>query len=259
MNHTYTKYGLQILVVIALAALGVCAQKSLGGVRWNLTEIDRKPVGETSAYIVVDPDKKTLGGSGGCNQLYGTVQSRGKKLKLAGLGSTKMFCTEGDVMGTEMRLMNALAKVARYAIADGVLTLYAGNTAVLKFRAAAPDKPETNQSGGLEDRKWILEKIASLPELPKVEPAPFIRFDKTKGSAGGDTSCNAFGGDYTTSGDRLKITGLISTMRACIEDERMNVEREFKSGLEKTDRYAIAGGKLMLYAGKTLLLVFRAG
>ena len=37
---------------------------------------------------------------------------------------------------------------------------------------------------------------------------------------------------------------MISTMRACIEDERMNVEREFKNGLQKANRYEISKGKI---------------
>ena len=47
-------------------------------------------------------------------------------------------------------------------------------------------------------------------------------------------------------------------MRACIEDERMNVEREFKNGLENANRFELAGGKLNLYRNRNLLLTFRA-
>lgn len=47
-------------------------------------------------------------------------------------------------------------------------------------------------------------------------------------------------------------------MRACIEDEEMNVEREFLGGLQKTNRFEINGGKLILYDGDNLLLTFDA-
>jgi heat shock protein HslJ len=57
-------------------------------------------------------------------------------------------------------------------------------------------------------------------------------------------------------GRELRITETISTMRACIEDERMQVEREFLDGLRRTDRYEIRVNKLILYQGRNLLLTF---
>jgi heat shock protein HslJ len=81
-------------------------------------------------------------------------------------------------------------------------------------------------------------------------------FDKNKGSAGGNSSCNVFGGSYTATGRTLKITEVISTMRACIEDDRMSIEREFLDGLRQANRYEIERGKLMLYRNQRLLLTF---
>jgi heat shock protein HslJ len=45
-------------------------------------------------------------------------------------------------------------------------------------------------------------------------------------------------------------------MRACIEDERMKIEREFLDGLENANRYEIQRDKLMLYQNNRLLLTF---
>jgi heat shock protein HslJ len=46
-------------------------------------------------------------------------------------------------------------------------------------------------------------------------------------------------------------------MRACIEDERMKIERDFLDGLEKANRYEIQREKLMLYQSNRLLLTFK--
>jgi heat shock protein HslJ len=45
-------------------------------------------------------------------------------------------------------------------------------------------------------------------------------------------------------------------MRACIEDNRMEVEREFMDALQSANRYEIDGTALKLFDGETLLLEF---
>ncbi len=82
-------------------------------------------------------------------------------------------------------------------------------------------------------------------------------FNSKKKSAGGNAGCNVFGGDYTATNNTLKITEIISTMRACIEDDKMSVEREFLDGLRSANRYNIRNGKLFLYRGNVLLLTLR--
>jgi heat shock protein HslJ len=107
----------------------------------------------------------------------------------------------------------------------------------------------------LEDRKWILASLNGSA-IPKVEQEAFLVFDPAKGSAGGDTSCNAYGGSYKVNGNKISITQIISTMRACIEDERMNIERGFLDGLRSADRYEIKADELMLYRRNKLMLTF---
>jgi heat shock protein HslJ len=82
-------------------------------------------------------------------------------------------------------------------------------------------------------------------------------FDKSKNGAGGNTGCNVFGGSYEADGKKIAITEIISTMRACVEDDRMSVERELLDGLRDSNRYEIKGGKLYLYAGQRLLLTLQ--
>lgn len=84
----------------------------------------------------------------------------------------------------------------------------------------------------------------------------FIVFDIDIGSAGGNTSCNVFGGNYEANGGKFRHFQAISTMRACIEDNRMSVERGMFDGLRKADRYAIFENRLALYNGGQELLTF---
>ncbi len=139
------------------------------------------------------------------------------------------------------------------------LNLFAENRFVLKFSAAAKtvSDGENSNTVKLEDKKWILTSIAGKP-VPKTETVPFLVFDKQKSSAGGDSGCNVFGGSYKAGDDKISITEIISTQRACIEDERMNIEREFLGGLQKATRFEIKAGKLNLYEGDVPLLTFDA-
>ena len=99
----------------------------------------------------------------------------------------------------------------------------------------------------LEDKKWVLEMLNGKP----VEGTkPFISFDAAKQSAGGDTGCNVFGGSYAVSGDTIRIFDTISTMRACIEDDRMEVERKLMDALQNANRFEIKKGKLFLITNR---------
>ncbi len=253
MKQQYLKSGLKLFVIIGLLNVGIFAQTELDNRSWGLFEINGRIV-KSEAYIRIN--KFNVIGSAGCNRLFGTAEISGKNIRFSKIAATKMFCAEKGVMKLEMDLSNTLKKVTRYKITRSVLSLYSGNRLVLKFTAGLTDLEEKSFVK-LEDKKWILEAIENK-SLPEIETEPFINFVKTKGSAGGSTGCNSFGGNYTAKGETIKVFGVISTMRACIEDERMNVEREFNDSLGKANRYKIVSGKLNLYHDKILLLTFRA-
>jgi heat shock protein HslJ len=189
--------------------------------------------------------------------MFGKLDINGRNINFGDIGTTKMFCTERGVMKLETDFINALEKVTRFENNGNNLKLYARNRLVLRFKGSKKSDSDNNSAVKLEDKKWVLESIKNR-NLPKIEINPFINFDKAKSSAGGNTGCNVFGGSYTATGEKIRIFNIISTMRACIEDERMNVEREFKNGLQNANRFEIKGGKLNLYQDKTLLLTFRA-
>src|SRR5205085_10751236 len=122
-------------------------------------------------------------------------------------------------------------------LTKGILTLSGGEGVTLKFsedKSVAAQPSSGQATSKLDSRKWMLESISGKP-ISSVGKGAFIVFDPVKGSAGGDTSCNVFGGSYTTKGDKLKITETISTMRACIEDERMSIASGFLGGVRDVD------------------------
>lgn len=260
MKHL--KLGLKLFVIIGLLSLVVFAQNNrrndLTGKRWELVEINGARVYSSKAFLEIDDSEKRFTGNAGCNRMFGSVSVSGKNINFSGVGATKMFCSERGVMKLEADFTRALERVTRFERNGNNLSLYARNRLILKFKGTL-QKTDQNDNANikLEDKKWVLESIKNR-SLPEIETSPFINFDRQKKSAGGNTGCNVFGGSYTINGETIRIFDIISTMRACIEDERMEVEREFKNALENANRYEISGRKLHLYRNKTLLLTFRA-
>ena len=261
MRQNDIKSGLKLFAIIALLSLGVFAQgnrrNDLSDRRWDLTEINGKRIYSSKAFLEIDDSERRFSGNAGCNRMFGSLTVSGRNINFSGVGTTKMFCTDRDVMKLEGDFTRALERVTRYEKTGNNLSLYARNRLVLRFKGTKKAEPDDNAALRLEDKKWVLESIKNR-SLPRVETVPFINFDKAKQSAGGNTGCNVFGGNYSVTRDTIQITNLVSTMRACIEDERMNVEREFNDGLRSADRFEIVGRKLNLYRNRTLLLTFRA-
>jgi len=261
MKQKYLELGLKLFVIIGLLNIGIFAQNNwrndLSAKRWELTEINGKGVYSSKAFLEFEASQNRFSGNAGCNRMFGAVDINGKNIDFGNIGATKMFCSDKGVMKLEADFTRALERVTRFEKNGNNLSLYARNRLILKFKGTNKPNSDDNSSLKLEDKKWVLESVKGR-NLPKMEIIPFINFDKSKRSAGGNTGCNVFGGNYSVTRDTIAVTNIISTMRACIENERMNVEKEFKNGLENANRFEIVGKKLNLYRNKTLLLTFRA-
>ena len=238
------------LSTLAIATSAQTAQ--IGGRQWKLVELNGSQVGISSAYLEFDRDQNRMSGNAGCNRMFGGVEIRGRQIVFSNIGTTRMACADGRVQGTETAFLTALKNIDRFRQSGDTLELSNRRRVLIRFVA----KQDSDHAGGavrLENKKWVLESIGST-SVSKTGRTAFIAFDKAKASAGGNSSCNVFGGSYTASGSTLKITEVISTMRACIEDERMDIERQFLDALRATNRYKIQNEKLILYRDDRLLL-----
>jgi heat shock protein HslJ len=259
---------LKISIVIAIFSVGIFAQEYSG----KLVELNGQKVTNSKAFIDLKFRTGGMTGNAGCNRMFGSFSARGNSIKFSEIGTTRMFCTKpAGVMKQEAAVTRALGEATRYQIRGGTLRIYAGRRQLLRFERAydtvtgGPAIPVDVNSPGLEDRKWVLDrKYSGIPV--DSAGAPFINFTRavkpgplgvtTRGSAGGNTGCNVFGGSYSVTGGKIGISEVISTMRACIEDDRMNTERTFLDGLRKANRFEIIREELSLYENSTLLLRF---
>jgi heat shock protein HslJ len=111
------------------------SSESIYGRRWHLTSIKGQAVTKVEAYIEFDEENKRMSGNGGCNLIGGGFEISGNSLKFGPIISTKRACLDNEGTRTETQFLQALQGVTSYRLSNGVLTLYAGNDAVLTFAA----------------------------------------------------------------------------------------------------------------------------
>lgn len=246
-----------VTIVSAFATAAVAQAGQIGARQWKLVLLDGMTVSNSSAaYLELNADQRRFTGNAGCNRMFGAVSVRRDRVDFSNIGTTKMACSDRRTQRLESDFVQTLENADRFERRGNSLELYVRRRLVMKFIALTKHRPEDPADEvRLEDKKWLLVAIKGAP-VSKLGRTAFVVFDKTKGSAGGNTGCNVFGGSYSAIGRTLKLTEVISTMRACIEDERMKIEREFLDGLEKANRYEIQREKLMLYQNNRLLLTF---
>lgn len=75
------------------------------------------------------------------------------------------------------------------------------------------------------------------------------------GRVGGSTGCNSYGGTYDVRGDTISIGRLISTKRACLDQNANEQERRFLAALEGANRFRLSSDRLTILSdrGRTVL------
>ena len=135
--------------------------------------------------------------------------------------------------------------------------LYFIYTAIIILGSSCKSAKETMQSTTpLYNTKLSLKKIHDNGKEEVVNTKAFIRFDKEKGSAGGNGSCNSFGSTATINGNEVSFKNVFSTKMYC--EQVQNIENKFLAALQKIDRFEIKGNSLFFYANKEMLLKFVA-
>ena len=238
-----------LVIFTAFAAFGQKSEAS--GTKWLLTHIDGKAISASKAFLEINNEKTRFTGHAGCNRMFGGMESLDGKLTIKGIGTTRMACADEEISTIEGNFLTELGRVNGLRQDDDGLELLDGQRVALKFKPAEKQEHAVK----LEDKKWFLESIRGNAVEVKGE-APFVNFDSAKQSAGGNTGCNLFGGSYSAEGNKVTIKDTFSTMRACIEDNRMDVERQFLDALQAVNAFEIRDGKLFLKNGDSVVLIF---
>jgi heat shock protein HslJ len=70
------------------------------------------------------------------------------------------------------------------------------------------------------------------------------------GRASGSTGCNSYGGTYQVRGDNISFGRLISTKRACLDQNANQQESRFLSALESANRFRISSNRLTILSDR---------
>ena len=249
-----------ILAIVLFGSVGVFAKAAdIDGIQWTLVYANGREVASSIAYFEIERNGHRFTGNAGCNRMFGNVDVAGQRIDFSGVGTTKMMCKLPAGSVSETAFLNALDKADKFARNGNVLYVFDRNgRTILRFKRLTKQPPveEPGSRRQLGDKRWMLESIRNRKTFVAIKGV-FINFDEQKGSAGGNSGCNVFGGEYTVKGDKIAIKDIVSTMRACIEDGKMAVERDFFEGLRSANRYEIRDGRLRLFRGNTLLLTLR--
>jgi uncharacterized lipoprotein YbaY/heat shock protein HslJ/uncharacterized lipoprotein NlpE involved in copper resistance len=105
---------------------------------WKLTRLGDVPVTvasqEREPHVILDPESRRVGGSGGCNRLGGSYELYGDRLTFGQMAGTVMACSEGS--DTEQAFLEALQQVHTWKITGQHLELFdAAGHQVARFEA----------------------------------------------------------------------------------------------------------------------------
>jgi heat shock protein HslJ len=106
------------------------------------------------------------------------------------------------------------------------------------------------------DTKWSLRKIFNGDKEETINTKAFIRFDQSKGSAGGNGSCNSFGSTASVNGNEVSFKNIFSTKMYC--EQVQQIESKYFKQLQNVNRFEIKEKDLTLYHDKVKLLEFTA-
>ena len=76
-----------------------------------------------------------------------------------------------------------------------------------------------------------------------------LRFGED-GRASGSTGCNNYGGSYEVHGDNISFSRIVSTRRACLDQNANQQEHRFLTALESASRFRLSSNRLTIFSDR---------
>jgi heat shock protein HslJ len=234
MKHMKLGWALIVVIGMMISGMVAMAQDSnpLTGTKWTL-------VG--SGITMEFGEDNRVFGSGGCNRYTGSYTLDGDTISFGAVASTRMMCMDEAVMAREMAFFTALSGAVRIETDGDQLTLTYGANQRLIFARVSP----------LPGTAW------QLVSLDGGTPAGIItlQFDD-EGRATGSGGCNQFGGGYAVENDGIQFSQVITTERACLNDDVMAQESAFYAALNEAVLFSVTENELTITYGDNQTLTF---
>lgn len=93
---------------------------------------------------------------------------------------------------------------------------------------------------------WQLQTYGNVNSPTAASGDARITFNED-GTISGNMGCNSFGGEYRIRGTQVDISGLMSTLMACVDDNVMRQESSVLAGLGDAGEFSLEGNRLVIY------------
>ena len=125
---------------------------------------------------------------------------------------------------------------------------------LLLFLLASPALVQGQRS--LAGTEWRLVSFGPSGSEAEVVQGTTVTMNLGEdGRVGGSTGCNSYGGTYEVRGDTISFGRLVSTRRACLDQNANEQERRFLAALEGANRFRLSSDRLTIFSdrGRTVL------
>lgn len=190
--------------------------------------------------LVVNLEDNAISGYTGCNSFSAHLTTNGNQIKIDRAMITLRHC-EG-AMETEKNILNGLRDAKSYTFTNQTLTLLDDEG---KDLLKAKVMENTLKSG---DYKLVSVEGESIDN----SKASF-HIDTENNAISGNTGCNTFGGELTTSKDNIDFGMMRVTKMYC--DKGMELERKFMGSLRDTKKFSYQGNLLQLLSAEGKILI----
>ncbi len=190
---------------------------------WVLQDITDKIGVTKGTFIKLEDNSYYL--YAGCNHMNGGLLVKGDSMKFEMGMSTMMACTNMDY---EHKLLAILLKSATYEISKNQLTVTTTDKKTLTFKRQTAAEHLTNKAftiGGLTIKGGVVSSADA--------PLQNMKFGE-KGVLSGLSGCNNYTAAYKIEGDKLYISKVVSTKKACREAKKREYEAIFNQHLKKS-------------------------
>jgi heat shock protein HslJ len=119
----------------------------------------------------------------------------------------------------------------------------------LAGQTPSPSQSESlSADSRLANSQWRLTSLsASGAESPVIEGMVITLKFGGDGRAGGSSGCNSYGGEYRESGDSVSFSKLISTKRACLDQNANRQEQQYFAALESARTFKLTDNRLTIF------------
>ncbi len=198
--------------------------------------------------------KGRVAGNAGCNS-YVARKSKAEKgfFILKGIMRTSRGC---KFLNHESAYIKLLSKANRYKLHGKMLSLFADQELLLKFRyrPPTPDAPLTKGAWILSS--WIFQPGSStLAMAMHSKDTHRFRISLHQGSIKGETPCGTFEASYSMKGRQFRVDNIQDNTGGCQGEAKTDLDRFFRM-LPKIKTYQLRGKGLTLSINKDNALQF---